>query len=244
MTNPTPRRTALPVVLLSALLLTGCNRGPIELVNLDRVLDILSEELKRPIDSTATGSVEIAKAEDGQVAGLEESAEKKEMTEQFLDRFAQSLNAAQLLSTPIGVRMDSSGSMYGFSDYDGNMQQNGSDRALFRVDVDPENGRMIATDLQRPQYRRDHYYRGYYGGYGYHGGGGGFWMGYMLGSMRGRSDRYYAAPSRTRPSYNTMSMAPRGYHGAAQQKARTRARSRSFSSARSRSSSRSFRSGK
>ena len=126
MTNPMPRRTALPVVLLSALLFAGCHRGPIELIDLDRVLDILSEELKRPIDAAATDSVEIAKTEDGKVAGLEESAEKPEMTRQFLDRFAKSLNAAKLLSTPIGVRMDSSGSMYGFTDHDRNMQQNGA----------------------------------------------------------------------------------------------------------------------
>ncbi|MFN3241979.1 MAG: hypothetical protein ACE37K_10740 [Planctomycetota bacterium] len=243
MTIPTPRRTALPVALLSALLLTGCHRGPIEVIDLDQVLDILSEELKRPIDGATPETVEIDKAEDGKVAGLDETAVKPEMTQQFLTRFAKALNAAQLMTTPIGVRMDGSGSLYGFTDHDRNMQQNGSDRALFRIDIDPDNGRMIATDLQRPQYRRDHHYRGYYHGYGYHGGGG-FWMGYMLGSMRGRSDRYYAEPSRRRPSYSTMSMAPRGYHAAAQQQARTRARSRSRSSARSRGGSSSFRSGK
>ncbi|MFK7742913.1 MAG: hypothetical protein AB8H80_21555 [Planctomycetota bacterium] len=255
MTTQTPRRTALQValpLLLLAISTSGCSTRSrrIEIIDLDKVLDVFSETLKSPIDGNtpadaSPGASQTTLAPGSEVTALGADQEKPELTEKFLTQFGTALNNAKLMSTPIWARMDGNGSILGYSDYDGSRTKGGSDRDLFRIEIDPDSGRIIATDMQRSNYRRDHHYHGYHHGYGYHGGGG-FFMGYMLGSMRGRSNRYYDEPTRRRPNFGTMNMAPKGYHTSALQSAKTQARTRarSRSSARSSGGSRSFRSGK
>jgi hypothetical protein len=240
---PIGRVLAVALVLL----VVGCGRSRrIEVIDLDRVLTILDAVMKTPISGGASPPPVSKPAENGlvEVERLESGAEREDLTSEFLTRFSEALNAAQLMSMPIGVVLESSGAMLGFTDYNGDHEKGGGDRDLFRIEVDPEKNRVIASDLQRPQYRRDHYYGSSYYGHRYHGGGG-FFMGYMLGSMSGRSHRYYGGSAR-RPNYSGMSMAPSGYQRSAVQTAKTKARaaSRARSSARSRGGSFSFRSGK
>lgn len=231
---------AIAVVLM--LVVSGCGGSRrIEVIDLDRVLTILDTCMKTPIGSeapTPEGGPP-AEGETVKVERIDPNDERKDLTAEFLTQFSTALNAVQLMSRPIGVVLEQAGSMLGFTDNNGDHSKNGSDRDLFRIEVDTDQNRIIASDLQRPQYRRDHYYgRSYYGG-------GGFFMGYMLGSMMGRSHHYYGG-SRRRPNYSGMSMAPSGYQRTAVRTAKTKARaaSRARSSARSRGGSSSFRSGK
>lgn len=236
---------ATAVVLM--LLVTGCGGSRrIEVIDLDRVLTILDAVMKTPISGEASppAASNPAESETVEVERLDSGAEREALTSEFLTRFSTALNAAQLMSRPVGVVLESSGAMLGFTDSNGDHKKSGSDRGLFRIEVDTDKNRIIASDLQRPQYRRDHYYGSSYYGHRYHGGGG-FFMGYMLGSMSGRSYRHYGNSGR-RPNYSGMSMAPSGYQRSAVQRAKTKARaaSRARSSARSRGGSSSFRSGK
>ncbi|MFT7534637.1 MAG: hypothetical protein ACI85K_000586 [Hyphomicrobiaceae bacterium] len=243
------------------LLVTGCGRSRrIEVIDLDRVLTILDTVMKTPIgDGTTTtevgntdaGNTEAGKLGENETVRIEpidSNDERADLTAEFLTRFSTALNAAKMMSRPIGVLLESSGAMLGFSDSNGDGYMSSGDRNMFRIEVDAEQGRIIASDLQRPQYRRDHYYGSSYYGHRYHGGGG-FFMGYMLGSMSGRGRSYYGG-SRRRPNFSGMSMAPSGYQRTAVRAAKTkaqaasRARSRARSSARSRGGSSSFRSGK
>ncbi|MGK0205546.1 MAG: hypothetical protein ACI9S9_004637 [Planctomycetota bacterium] len=241
------------IAVVCMLVITGCGGSRrIEVIDLDRVLTILDTVMKTPIgDGTTTVTPEAAKPAEGEiveVARIDSADEREDLTAEFLTQFTSALNAAKMMSRPIGVVLESSGAMLGFTDNNGDRSKGGGDHNLFRIEVDTEKNRIIASDLQRPQYRRDHYYGRSYYGHGYYGGGG-FFMGYMLGSMSGRSHRYYGGSIR-RPNYGGMSMAPSGYQRAAvttaktKAKAASRARSRARSSARSRGGSSSFRSGK
>ena len=236
----------LVVSLLLTLVLAGCNRRTVEVIDLDRVLTTLDKVMQQPINPDAAAPPPATDPIDPTtaVAPIVVEEEKPELTVEFLRRFAADLNAAKLMGQPIGVMYEPNGSILGFSDENGDQRKSGRDRDLFRVEIDVEQGRVIATDLQRPMYRRDRHYGGSYYHRGYYGGGGGFWMGYMLGSMRGRHDRYYTNPGRTRPNYSGMSMAAPGYHARASRTANTKARARSTRSARSRGGVRSFRGGK
>jgi len=242
---------ARAIAVAFMLLVTGCGGSRrIEVIDLDRVLTVLDTVMKTPIGD-GTPTPEGGKPAEGgavEIERIDPNDERKDLTAEFLTRFSTALNAAKLMSKPIGVVLESSGAMLGFTDYNGDGNKSGSDRDLFRIEVDTDKSRIIASDLQRPQYRRDHYYGGSYYGHRYHGGGG-FFMGYMLGSMSGRSHHYYGS-SRRRPNYGGMSMAPSGYQRTAVRTAKTKARaasrsrSRARSSARSRGGSSSFRSGK
>lgn len=245
---------ATAIVLM--LLVAGCGRSRrIEVIDLDRVLTILDTVMKTPIGDGST-TPEVGKPEAGKLSEnetvriepIDSNDERADLTAEFLTRFSTALNAAKMMSRPIGVVLESSGAMLGFSDSNGDGNKSSGDRDMFRIEVDAEQGRVVASDLQRPQYRRDHYYGSSYYGHRYHGGGG-FFMGYMLGSMSGRGRSYYGG-SRRRPNFSGMSMAPSGYQRTAVRAAKTkaqaasRARSRARSSARSRGGSSSFRSGK
>lgn len=244
------------IAVLLMLVVAGCGGSRrIEVIDLDRVLTILDTVMKTPIgdgttapDASKPDAAQPVEGETVEVERIDPNDERADLTAEFLKQFSTALNAAKLMSRPIGVALESSGAMLGFSDNNGDGSKSGSDRDLFRIEIDTEKSRVIASDLQRPQYRRDHYYGRSYYGYGYHGGGG-FFMGYMLGSMSGRSRGYYGG-SRRRPNFSGMSMAPSGYQRTAVKAAKTkaqaasRARSRARSSARSRGGSSSFRSGK
>ena len=242
------------IAVLALLLATsGCGRSRrIEVIDLDKVLNVLDTVMKSPVGGGGSAPDPAANTEAGsgavEVARIDPDDEKAELTAEFLTKFSAALNEAQLMSQSIGVLLEESGAMLGFTDYNSDNKKSGSDRGLFRIEVDTEAGRVIATDLQRPQYRRDHYYGSSYYGHRYHGGGG-FFMGYMLGSMSGRSHHYYGgSSSRRRPSYSAMNMSSPGYQRSALQSAKTKARAasaaRARSSARSRGGSFSFRSGK
>ena len=204
--------------LLFVTLSMGCGSDEVvEVIDLNRVLDVMTATLDE-LKSTPVEGV------DKNAEGTETTATKtlaKEDIALFLRQFEKNLNAAKLLSTPIGAGMSKSGAITGFTDQDKNGIRDGSDKLLFTIEMDGEGERLIATDIQN-QYRRDTHYSG--------GGMGGFFTGYLIGSMLMGQRTMGIPPSR----YSNMKMSSSNYHKAAVSKA----------SARSSGGSRSFKSGK
>ena len=200
--------------LLFVTLSMGCGSDEVvEVIDLNRVLDIMTATL----DELKSTPVEGAEATTTKTLPKEDIA-------LFLRQFEKDLNAAKLLSVPIGTSMSKSGAIAGFTDEDKNGIRDGSDKLLFTIEMDGEGQRLIATDVQN-QHRRDtHYSSG--------GGMGGFFTGYLIGSMLMSQRSMGYPPSR----YSNMRMSSSNYHKGAVSKAR--------SSARSSGGSRSFKSGK
>eukprot|EP00913_Durusdinium_trenchii_P023430 g22008.t1 len=153
-----------------------------------------------------------------QKSKLRNVQENAQLTAAFLKRLTVELNKAKLVEDHIGVQMLSSGAIEGFIDENKDGKKLGpNEKKLFLVEIDHAKSRLIATDdtgQSGETYRRDRRY---------HYRPGGFFMGYMLGSMMGRQNSFYSG-GRTRPNYSSMKMNNRGYHTNAVAKARTRAK--------------------
>ena len=214
--------SSLLVGLLFVIFSVGCGSDEVvEVIDLNRVLDVMTATLDE-LKNTPVKDADI------NAEGAETKALPKEDIALFLSHFEKNLNAAKLLSTPIGTSMSKSGTITGFTDQDKNGVRDGSDKLLFTIEMDGEGERLIATDVQN-QYRRDTHYRS-------GGGMGGFFTGYLIGSMLMGQRSMGIPPSR----YSNMKMSSSNYHKAAVSKAK----SRSSSSARSKGGSGSFKSSK
>lgn len=213
-------KTIISTFALAILCFAGCNEANVEVVDLNKVLDVFQATLDR-LDGE---DKEAAQAE-----ALEPVAEEdQEKTKTFADAFAKDLNEAKLLSKPIGVEVAQSGTIEGFQDLNKDNQRAAGELTLFTIDVDQERGRVIASDTAG--HNRDHQYRPRFG----------MFTGYMLGSMMGRSNNYYSgARASLKPDFSSKQMSPKSYHASAVSKARTSARA-----ARSRSGSKGFSFGK
>lgn len=223
-------------------LLSGCGQEqPVEVVDLNRVLDVLVEVLDAPAaeagqQAQLTATNESDGGQAGAKAELAPVPEDPGKTQAFLTRYATALNAAKLIESPIGVHMKQDGSIEGFVDRNEDMAREEADEPhLFRVQIDAEGSRLIASDESGPE----HYHRDR----PYHYRPGGMFMGYMLGSMLHRQNGFHQS-SGTRPGFRNMTMSSQNYHSNAVSQAKTRARTSSSSSARSRSGSGGFRFGK
>ncbi len=210
--------------------LCGCSSISVDVVDLNKVLDEFQATLTE-LDGKEAGDANAAGAGAGAeqaVVGVEVvEKEDEEKKKEFLTLFATKLNAAKLVSKPIGVEMHESGSINGFVDLNKNNTKDLSEKELFKIEIDEERGRVIASD--NGGHYRDHRYRP-----------GRFFTGYMLGSMLGRNRSYYSgARSSLKPNYANKTMSPKTYHKSAVSKARATA-----SSARSRSGSKGFSFGK
>ena len=239
------RRIVFVTALCAAMpVAAGCTRTTPR-VDLDGVLEVFEASLKQPTpgdaDSGATQDVTPTRGSSGGqvlVKAIDPSEQQAEVGQAFLQQFATNLNVVPVYQVTLGARQDESGAIIGFTDRDSNMRLDPDDRDLFKIQIDPERNRLIATDLMNPNTHRDRSYHNSYRRYHYGGGFGGFYMGYMLGSMMGSQRGYYSRSSRRRPDFGRMNMAPQGY-------ARKRtSNTRSSRSARSRGGSRGFRGGK
>jgi len=220
--------------------LNGCSAGqnaPVHVVDLNKVLDILDKVLQEPLPGDAAGKNEQDKAAapENEAADENQIAEVKDdkaMTDAFLNQFADQLNAAKLISAPIGVRFQPAGSIEGFVDNNKDMKMSGTGEThLFEVQIDQERKRLIASDKNGNHHRdRPYRYRP-----------SGFFMGYMLGNMFTRQNSYYSG-ARTKPKFGSMKMSSKSYHSSAVSQAR--AKSSRSSSPRSKGGSRGFSFGK
>ena len=214
-------------VVVSILLafVAGCGDVSVEVVDLNKVLDIFDKTLTE-LDKKEGG-------EEAEVAEVKAGDEKEGKRKEFLDLYAKNLNAAKLIKSKIGVQMEASGDVIGFKDGNGNNVKDSIEKKIFTVMIDTEGGRLIAKD--EANHHRDHRYRPR----------GGFFTGYLIGSMMGRNRSYYSgARAATKPNYKGMTMSPKNYHSQAVSKAKAKARSARSSSARSRSGSRGMSFGK
>ncbi len=218
------KRAIVSAAVCSAVfILNGCGGGDpsVSVVDLDKVLDIFEKVLKEP----APGGAPVANAKTGQKSDanekqefkpLEQNQENAQKTTAFLKKLTVELNKAKLVEDHMGVQMLPSGAIEGFIDADKNGRKSGAnEKKLFTVEVDHERSRLIATDdtgQGGETYRRQRGFRP-----------GGFFMGYMIGSMMGRQNRYYSG-GRARPRYGSMNMSKAGYHKNAVSSARSRAR--------------------
>ena len=222
-----------PVLVIAVLCSTvfsvsGCGSSDpaVSVVDLNKVLDIVEKVLKEPAPGGATTAKPDAKTKTGEVQPIDEAKENKGKTAAFLTKLAAELNKAKLIEDTIGVQLRPDGAIEGFIDQNKDGKKSGAnEKRLFTVEIDTERNRLIAIDdtgQGGETYRRE---RGYRPGLGT-----GLFMGYMLGSMMGRQNRYYSGSrAGMRPRYGSMSMSSSNYHRGAV----TSARSRSKASGRS-----------
>jgi len=210
----------------------GCKGTQVDVVDLNKVLDLFQAsltELDGKESANAVAGAEGETTEEGvvgiEVVEKEDEAKKNE----FLTLFTAKLNAAKLVSKPIGVTLHDSGTINGFADVNKNSAQDAGEKELFKIEIDEERGRVVASD--GGGHYRDHHYRSNR-----------FFSGYLLGSMLSRNRNYYTgARAGAKPNYGTKTMSPKTYHKSAVTKARASAKA---SSARTRSGSKGFSFGK
>jgi len=204
---------ALLVSLILVFALVGCgpSRPRVERIDLDRVISIMMETLKGMDKDVAVSGEAITSVEKfgetkdkdskklAPITGMD--AEKEKL---FLKRFAENLNKAHLRSSPIGVAMLDNGAVEGFEDFNENMKRDGSEKVIFKIHIDKQRDRVIASDPIQG-YHRDHSL-----GAGF----GGLMMGYMIGRMLNRQS---ATGFDTR-QFEQMKMSPPSSQAPAQQK--------------------------
>lgn len=212
---------------LIALLMTaivGCGSSNVEVVDLNKVLDVFASTLDE-LDKKHSDKGE------SEVAAVDAADEEDGQRKEFLDLYATNLNKARIIKSAVGVEMSPSGDILGFKDANSNKARDSGEKEIFKLQIDADNSRVIASD---GTYYRDHRYRPRAG----------FFTGYLIGSMLGRNRSYYSgARASSKPNFRNKQMSPKNYHSNAVSKARSKARSRS-SSSRSRSGSRGFSFGK
>lgn len=232
----------LVAALLVSLTLTGCGASyNVEMIDLDKVLDILIATLDEldggdadSVDATAVAKATTGDGEAATEVAVPETANDEAKDKQFANAFRINLNAAKLMSQPIGISVNDAGEIQGFTDTNNDNVQGSGEGQLFKIEIDAEGQRLIASDTSGNH--RDHRYRPRFG----------FFTGYMIGSMFNRQSGYYSGSrSSLRPKYGSMSMSPKGYHAGAVAKARSAAKAKAAaSSARSKTGSRGFSFGK
>lgn len=234
------RITNTIICLALLLIVGGCQSQAVNIVDLNKVLDIFQATLNE-LDGTdvaqakVNGSddnadVESGEAKESEVVGIEVVKEEdKAKQEKFVSLFRTKLNAAKVSAVPVGVTMDASGAIKGFADANQDNVKGAGEKELFKIEIDEQRNRVVASD--GGGHYRDHSYRP-----------GGFFTGYLLGSMLGRNRGYYSGSRASmKPDYGKTPMSSKNYHSSAVSKAKSAARS---SSARSRSGSRGMSFGK
>lgn len=182
-------------LVASSAFLTGCDSGggTVDLVDLDKVLDVLvdtAEAMPAPKEGEKPAEPEIDNA-----------------MADFASKYRDNLNAVPLMSTPVGVSLQKDGTFIGFSDPNDNNTKDSGEENLFQVEIDGPRERIIASDLANG-YHRDH---------GYSRAGMGFLGGMLLGSMLNRQRASGISPNK----HANTKVSPKGYHKSAVSKVRS-----------------------
>lgn len=218
------------IVLLLAGVFSGCTGSRKEIIDLDKVLDVMQaslDELNKttPIKTDFFTDVpeDVASSTSGNDSFLPIPPEKQsnDFNRTFTAKFENDLNAAGLSKNRIGVNLAKDGSVEGYPDYNKNFKQDVNEKTMFKVEIDVERNRLIATDTQN-QYRRS-------SGYSF---AQGMFASYLLSSMLGRQRSAGIRSSR----FAGMKMSSPNYRKSALSKFKR--------SARSSGGSRSFKGGK
>ena len=158
------------LVASTSIVLVGCGGGSSSAVpDLDQALNVAAESLVQFENSNA------------------DITEQNAMDE-FAVVYTNALNASQpaIHTGPVGVAPKADGSFSVFDDPNSNKLADSGEKELFLVEVDEENGRLVAS---AESYVRD---RGFSGG--------GLLMGYLIGSMLGRQKSSGATPGQKKAS--------------------------------------------
>ncbi len=236
----------LPVGTLLAFSV-GCGVDNTDVVDLNKVVDALvavldegavaknaaAKESAEAVVSATDGNAEVSSTAEIQAIEPEKQDPTKES--EFLKKYAAKLNELKAMNSPVGVSMTAGGEIIGFQDPNQNMTQDMGESKEFTVTMDVANNRLVASDNHG--YHRPH-------PYGFSPSG--MMMGYMLGSMMGRQNRFYSgANAAAKPGFSNTPMSPSNYHKSAVSTVRSsRVSSGSSSAARARTGSKGFSFGK
>ena len=142
--------------LVASLLITGCSSDKVVDADLDRVLDVTADTLYN-------------------FEASPNNTKDDEAMTNFAIELQRNLNIANPIvhSGPIGASLETNGSILGYHDKNSNNAQDSDEAKLFTVEIDSENQRLIASDVNDNV--RDHSFSGT-----------GLLAGYLLGSMMSR----------------------------------------------------------
>ena len=188
--------------------LSGSKGSSTNVVNLDTVLDTMAATLTE-LDGES--------ADTDAPAPTEDTADDPEKTNQVLGLYHTKINDAKMQATPIGIAMQTDGAILGFDDKDSDNAKGSGEKDLFKVEIDVENSRLVATDLEHG-YARDHKMR--FGGLLT-----GYFIGRMLTGQRGAGI--------TSSKFKNTTMSKKGYHSAAKSSVAAKSRARSGGGSRS-----------
>ena len=158
------RIICLSAVVAGSIALSGCGEK-VQSADLDRVLDVTVDTLY-------------------QMKGLSEETPEAEALTTLESTLEKNYNRAQpqVHPNPIGVDIKEDGSFLGFDDKNQDGAQDEGEAKLFTVEIDGENNRLIATDINETI--RDHGFSGT-----------GLLAGFLLGSLLNKQRAAGANPS-------------------------------------------------
>ncbi len=156
-------------IICGAFALTACDQKKSATADLDRVLGVASDSMVS-FESKNSSSME--------------SLNENNVMEKFSSSYASDLNASlpPIHAGPIGVKPEKDGSLAGFDDKNNNGIKDADESDLFKLEVDTENNRLVASD-SNGEVRESHF------------SGSGFFMGMLLGNMLSRQRATGARPA-------------------------------------------------
>jgi len=155
---------ALSALMTTVVLISACSSKPAS-VDLDRVLDVTANTLET-FESRA-------KSDYGFDSETNDSNTDIAMQD-FVKELQTNLNQAnpKIHADTIGVNLADDGSIHGYNDMNNNGTKDSGEIELFKVEIDSEKNRLIASS---ENYVRDHRFSGT-----------GLLAGFLLGNMLGR----------------------------------------------------------
>ncbi len=126
-------------ILSTTILITACSEK-VESANLDRVLDVTSDTLYQ--------------------FEKEETKQQETAVQDFAAALQTNMRAANpgVHPGPVGINANEDGSFSGYYDKNDNQQRDSGEKDLFKVEIDGEKQRLIASDTNG--YVRDHSFSG------------------------------------------------------------------------------------
>ncbi len=187
----------LSAMVFGVILLVGCSGGTQSSIDLDRVLKIGASSLHKLQDNTMVN--------------------KENAMQEFSNDFANNLNSTQPFvypAGPLGVKPEVDGSFVGFHDENSNQKMEAGEKAVFKLELDSKNNRLVASDQDAV---RDQPFSGM---------GTGFLAGMLLGNILNRQSATGANPASRKATSRSAYQNQRN----ARSSARSRAGSGSHSS--------------
>ena len=187
---------------LSVLLFTACGGGePAPKANLERILEISADELKA-------------------FETKHKDTPENKVMENFAMSLADTLNTTEPKVYPktIGIKPEKDGSFTGFNDKNVNKLQDDGEETVFKVEIDGEKQKLIASDSERSA---DSPFGGMMMG---------MMMGMLMGNIMNRQRSTGTKPGTTRPAPAKKAAPSKSTSSSSSSSAKSRSGSGSFSS--------------